>query len=68
MTALIIDRIKQEPLALRAFLAAGLNLAVVAGLLDTGAAAETEAATLALLNLLLFKGARDRVKPSGLGR
>lgn len=56
-------RIKAEPLALRAFVAAALNLCVVGGVLDPGQSAEANTIILAGFNLLLFKGARDRVSP-----
>lgn len=59
----VIARIKAEPLALRAFIVAALNLCVVGGVLDPGQSGTANTIILAAFNLLLFKGARDRVSP-----
>lgn len=65
MIQAIIARLKREPVAVRAFVGATLTLLVALGVIDSGASAEVEAGALALFNLLLLKGARDRVTPVG---
>lgn len=60
----ILARLKNEPVAVRGFVGAAATLAVAAGV-DTPVSTEAEVVVLALLNLVLFKGARARVSPVG---
>lgn len=59
----IIDRLRREPVAVRGFAVSALDLLVASGVIDTGVEPRYEVAVLGLLNLLLFKGVRDRVQP-----
>lgn len=60
----IIERLSREPVALRAAIAAALNLLAVLGVLDTAVADELELTALAFVNLLLVISARQAVEPA----
>lgn len=59
----LIARLRREPVVSRAGLAAVLNLLVVSGVIDTGAAEAVETAVLAVVNAALIISARKRVSP-----
>jgi hypothetical protein len=59
----IVTRLKREPIISRIGLAAVLNVLVVAGVIDTGAAESVEGAVLAVISAATILSARSRVTP-----
>lgn len=56
----VIKRLRREPIVSRVGLAAILNVLVVAGVIDTGAAESIETAALAVINAVAIVSARRR--------
>lgn len=59
----LLQRLADEPVALRAAVAACLNYLVVSGVIGAPISEAFETAALALMNLALVASARSRVKP-----
>lgn len=60
----IADRLAAEPVAIRAGVAAVLNLLVISKIVDLEVSAGIEAAALAVINILLIASARSKVTPN----
>lgn len=60
----IVKRLSREPIISRVGLAAVLNVLVISGVIDTGAAEGVEAAVLALVNAVTLVSARQSVTPN----